>query len=775
MNPIKSRKHPTPPARRAPSGLAGAASLATSIALALPMMAVAAEASDDASSAQLPTVHVEGSRVDEYKVDEVSSPKFVKPLLDTTQSIQVIPSDLFNDQGATTLTEALRNSAGVGTFYVGENGNTTTGDAVYMRGFDTQSSIFVDGVRDLGSISRDIFNIEQIEVTKGPAGTDNGRTAPSGAINLVTKQPMLMDGFSGTAALGTDSQQRVTADWNTRLGGVEGAAFRLNLMAQDNGVPGRDEVENNRWGIAPSLAFGLGTATRLYLDFLHVEQDNVPDGGVFTIGLPGYTTPDPERPELGQAPMVDPRNFYGTDADHDDVTADMFTAIVQHDFSEDAKLQNSTRWGRTKQDYLLTAYRGNLENIVTPDIDDPSTWTIARSIPTFKDQVNKILTNQTNLRLHTEAGSLENDLSMGVELTREEISTKQITAHAGTAWPAANIYNPDPHVGGLEWGPTGGSGHGETDTSAIYAFDTLTLNEHWQLNAGVRFDHYQTDYASTVACTATGAAACGDRPPGTIIPSVDADTSDTLFSWKVGALYKPTANGSIYANYAVSQQPPGGSTLELSASANSANNPVFDPQEAETIEIGTKWELLDQRLLLTAALYRTEVDNEIVRDPIDQLYYQTGEKRVQGIEIGLVGKLTEAWSVSAGFTTLDTEVVEGTNVAQDGSTGLTYTPDNAFTAWTTYVTPFKLTLGGGARYSGEMKRGTDGAVGTPTHTDDYWVFDAVASFPLNEHLDLRLNAYNLFDKEYVAAINKSGYRYTPGLERSFLLTANVRF
>ncbi|HEX7769419.1 MAG TPA: catecholate siderophore receptor Fiu [Dokdonella sp.] len=772
MNPIKSRKHSTPCPRRS---LAGAASLATGIALALPMLAAAAEAADEAASAQLPTVRVEGSRVDEYKVDEVASPKFVKPLLDTTQSIQVIPSDLFNDQGATTLTEALRNSAGVGTFYTGENGNTTTGDAVYMRGFDTQSSIFVDGVRNLGSVSRDVFNIEQIEVTKGPAGTDNGRTAPSGAINLVTKQPMLMDGFAGSAALGTDSQQRVTADWNVRLDGVEGAAFRLNLMAQDNGVPGRDEVENTRWGIAPSLAFGLGTSTRLYLDFLHVDQDNVPDGGVFTIGLPGYASSDPERPQIGQAPRVDPRTFYGTDADHDDVRADMFTAILQHDFSEDLQLQNSTRWGRTRQDYLLTAFMGTAANLETPDLADPTTWTIRRSNPTFKDQVNRILTNQTNLRLHTQSGSFENDLSMGLEVTREELSSRQIAPLAGTAWPPANIYDPDPHVGGLEWAPTGGKGHGETDTVAAYAFDTLTLNEHWQLNAGVRLDVYDTDYRATVACSGTGATACGERPPGTIITSVDDDASDALFSWKVGALYKPVPNGSFYANYAVSQQPPGGGTLELSAAASNANNPVFDPQKAKTAELGTKWELLDQRLLLTAALYRTEVTNEIVRDPVDQLYYQTGEKRVQGIELGVVGKLTEAWSVSAGFTTLDTKVLEGTAVAQDGSSGLTYTPDKAFTAWTTYVTPFRLSLGGGARYSGEMKRGTDGAIGTPTHTGDYWVFDAVASFPVNEHFDLRLNAYNLFDKEYVAAINKSGYRYTPGLERSFLLTANVRF
>ena len=773
MKHIKSRKHSGAGVFGCAQGLAGAARLATGIALALPGLA-SAEAADDAA-AQLPTVHVEGSRVDEYKVDEVSSPKFVKPLLDTTQSIQVIPGDLFNDQGATTLTEALRNSAGVGTFYTGENGNTTTGDAIYMRGFDSQSSIFVDGVRDLGSISRDVFNIEQIEVTKGPAGTDNGRTAPSGAINLVSKQPMLMDGFSGSAALGTDSQQRLTADWNVRLGAIDGAAFRLNLLAQDSGVPGRDRIENARWGIAPSLAFGLDTATRLYLDYLHVEQDNVPDGGVFTLGLPGYSSPDPERPWIGDAPAVDPRNFYGTEADHDDVAADMFTAIVQHDFNEDLKLQNSTRWGRTSQDYLLTAFMGTAANLATPDITDPSTWTIRRSNPTFKDQVNRILTNQSNLRVHSTAGSFENDLSIGAELTREDLSTRQIAPLAGTAWPAANVYAPDPRVDGLQWAPTGGRGEGRSDTVAVYAFDTLTLGEHWQLNAGVRLDDYETDFRSTVACTATGANACGDRPPGTLIQAVDADVSDTLFSWKVGALYKPRPNGSFYANYAVSQQPPGGGTLELSAAANNANNPVFDPQEARTAELGTKWELLDQRLLLTAALYRTEVDNEIVRDPVDQLYYQTGEKRVQGIEIGVVGKLGDAWSVSAGFTTLDAKVTEGTPVAQDGSSGLTYTPDKAFTAWTTYVTPWKLTLGGGARYSGEMKRGTDGAVGTPTHTEDYWVFDAVASYPVNEHLDLRLNAYNLFDEDYVAAINKSGYRYTPGLERSFLLTANVRF
>jgi len=776
---VKSRKHPVAPSF---SRSCGMATLATSLALALPLTTSAAEPDfpvPDANDAtELATVPVEGSTAPGYKVDAVTSPKFVKPLVDTTQTIQIISSGIIRDQGATTLTEALRNSPGVGTFYVGENGNTATGDSVYLRGFDASSSIYVDGVRDLGSVSRDVFNIEQVELTKGAAGTDNGRSSPSGAINLVSKLPTLADQLSATVSYGTADQKRITADWNQTFEGSNGAAFRLNLMAQDSGVPGRDEVKQDRWGIAPSLAFGLNTATRLTFNYLHIKQNNTPDGGVFTIGLPGYTSPDPARPELNFAPRVDSENFYGTDDDHDDVTADMFTARLEHDFSDDVKLQNTTRWGRNKQDYLLTSFRGDLTNLLTPDISDPSTWTIARSLPTFKDQTNKILTNQTNLRLHWESGSFANDLSGGLELTREELETAIIRVRGTPAfWPAASVYAPDPHVVGPDYGPNGGHTEGQSDTSAVYAFDTVTLNDRWQLNAGVRFDRYETDFSSALACaTGTGTPVCGDLPAGTVLPALDDSISDTLFSWKAGVLFKPANNGSIYANYAITQQPPGGGTLELSATANSANNPIFDPQEAATAEIGTKWELAGSRLLVSAALYRTDVSNEIVRDPVDLLYYQIGEKRVQGVELSAIGQITDRWSISAGYTTMDTKVTRGTAVAQDGSNALTYTPDSAFTAWTTWRSPFNnLVIGGGARYSGELKRGTDGAIGTPTYTEDYWVFDAVASYPVNDHFDLRLNAYNLFDKDYVSAINKSGYRYTPGIPRSFLLTANLKF
>jgi len=767
---IKSRKHASPAVRTVGAAvllsLANGA-VATDVAVDAPPQAAKV---NDAQA--LPGMQVDADRSTDYRVDKASSPKFTQSLLDTTQTVQIISREIMKQQGATTLTEALRNSPGVGTFYAGENGSTSTGDAIYMRGFDTSGSIFVDGARDLGTVSRDIFNIEQVEVTKGPDGTEYGRTAPTGAINLVTKQPVLGNGVSGSVQYGSGTRKRTTADWNQAMG--TDAAFRLNVMGQDSGVYGRDKVENNRWGVAPSLAFGLGTPTRVYIDYLHIKQNNTPDGGVPTIGLPGYTAPD-GRSFLSDAAKVDSNNFYGTNQDHDRDTQDMFTVIVEHDFNDKVALHNTARWGRTTQNYLLTSYMGATANLLTPDPTDPSTWTVARSLPTFKHQSNRIATNQTNVTATVESGSITQNISTGIELSNEEARTVGEAALTGSTWPAANLYHPYSDVGGLRYADNGAESGGKTNTAAAYFFDTVKFGEKWQVNAGVRFDHYKTDFDSMVVCGGRGAPVCGALPTGSVVSGVSAKTSDNLFNYKLGILYKPAPNGSIYVNFAQSQQPPGGNTLTLSSSANSGDNPNFDPQKARTAEVGTKWDLMDSRLLVTGALYRTTVTNELVQDPTDLLYYQVGKKRVQGVEISAVGRITDDWAVSAGFTTMNATVAKGTNVAQNGSSDLAYTPKKAFTSWTTYHLPFNLTIGGGARYSGKLERGTDGAVGTPTYTKDYWVFDAMASYPVNRNFDLQLNVYNLFDKNYVAAINKSGYRYTPGTPRSAMITANVRF
>lgn len=769
---IKHRKHA---ASRTPHPPPVLTTLMTGIALGLPALAVAVPAASLAAApTQLPTIEVRGHH-NPYKVDAVQSPKFTQSLLDTPQTINVISKEVIQQQGAATLTEALRNSPGIGTFYVGENGTTATGDAIYMRGFDASGSIFVDGVRDLGSISRDVFDVDQVEVTKGPDGTEYGRTAPTGAVNMVSKQPRLKDRVEASLGYGSANQRRVTADWNEATG--EHSAFRLNVMGQKSGVPGRDDVRNDRWGIAPSLAFGIGTPTTVYLDYLHVNQDNVPDGGVPTIGLPGYSSPDPARAFIGNAPHVDTSNFYGTDVDRDRVKADMFTLIATHDFENGAALHDTLRWGRTHEDYLLTSFMGSAVNLSTPDLADPSTWTIARSNPTFKDQTNRILTNQTNLTTNFTTGAIRHDLSTGVELTREEIGTGGTGALDGSSWTAANLYAPDPDAAsGLVIGDTGAWGRGRTDTAAAYLFDTLHFGKRWLVTAGARVDHYSTDFQSVEPCgTSRRAPACGSNPVGTPLQAVDADKHGNLYGYKLGIVYKPAANASVYANFAASAEPPGGNTLALSASANSADNPDFDPQKARTVELGSKWNVFDDQLRLTAALYRTVVTNLVVQDPVDLQYYQIGRQRVQGIELGAIGQVTRNWSVSAGYTIMDARVTRGNNLSQDGSNDLPYTPKSAFTAWATWRLPHRVTIGGGARYSGEMRRGRDGAIGTPAYTEAYWVFDAMASYAINRHASLQLNIYNLFDEDYVAAINKSGYRYTPGAPRSALLTLDIRY
>jgi len=755
MKPITSRKHPQRRSQAVGTALA---------AVLLPLAAQAADAPapDATTIAPQSTVEVVGKNDNPFRAEYASSPKYTEKLVDTAQTVQVIKKELFEQQGALTLTEALRNTPGVGAFFLGENGNTNTGDAIYMRGFDTSNSIFVDGVRDIGSISRDVFNLEQIEVLKGPAGTDNGRGAPTGSVNLVTKKANLTDAVSAAITGGSGSQKRVTADVNQVLSEERGIALRLNVLAQDSDDAGRDVVRDKRWALAPSIGFGLNGPTRVHVDFLHVDQNNIPDGGVYVVGLPGFTSPDRARPFIGDAPKVDPKNFYGSVNDYDDVKADMGTVRIEHEFSPSMKLHNISRYGTTRQDYLLTAFLTSGANLATPNPADPNTWTLARSIRTGKDQENKILTNQTVLTSQFATGAVNHTLVAGLDITSERQTTWGLSG-LGTL-PAANIYRPNPNdaptvVPNVR--RTGAYSEGEVDTQSVYLFDTAKIGENWIINGGVRLDHFRGDYA-VVALT------------NNVLANTRFKVGDNLVNGKLSALYKPSANSSLYATVASSKAPPG-SSFTVSGSLNSAQNPIYDPQETTTVEFGGKLDLLKSKLSLSAALYRTKVENEVEQDPVDLQYYQTGEKQVQGVELGATGELAPHWLISAGYAYMDTTVERGRNVTASGENSLTYTPKHAFTAWTSYDLPWGLRIGGGARFSDKLARGTDGAIGTPAYTESYWVFDAMLGYRVSKNVDLRLNVYNVGDEKYVASINKSGYRYTPGTPRSASLTANVRF
>jgi catecholate siderophore receptor len=222
-------------------------------------------------------------------------PLYTQALVDTPQSIDVIAQKVIQDQGAATLRDTLRNVAGI-SIAAGEGG--AQGDSLTIRGFTARNDIFLDGMRDFGSYYRDPFNMEEVAVLQGPSSVAFGRGSTGGIVNQETKIPQLRTTFAGSLEFGTDRTKRITADIDKPLPFLgEGAAFRLNLMGHDSSFAGRDVAESRRAGIAPSLAFGLGTPTRVILSYLHESADDTPDYGI---------------PFLFNGPApVDRRNYYG--------------------------------------------------------------------------------------------------------------------------------------------------------------------------------------------------------------------------------------------------------------------------------------------------------------------------------------------------------------------------------------------------------------------------------------------------------------------------------
>ncbi len=259
--------------------------VATAVSLALGSAASSAIAqTSEPQEKQLPKISVDSEPIDPaYKVERPSSPKYTAPLRDIPQTMVVIPKALFAEQGARTLTDVLRNTPGI-TLLAGEGGgaSSTAGDSLFMRGFDATNNIFIDGVRDQGAYGRDVFNLEQVEIAKGPSGSYTGRGNAAGSINLVTKSPGLEAFQSGTVRYGTNDHKRATFDLNQPLGvgPLEGTAVRFNALWQEGGTAGRNEVQQDSWAIAPSFATGLGTSTRISLMAHILRQDNTPVYGV---------------------------------------------------------------------------------------------------------------------------------------------------------------------------------------------------------------------------------------------------------------------------------------------------------------------------------------------------------------------------------------------------------------------------------------------------------------------------------------------------------------
>ncbi|NWE13975.1 TonB-dependent receptor [Pseudomonas yamanorum] len=725
-----------------PRLLASAIGVAIS-ASAAAQMAQAAEDTEqkgERNSISLGATSITGQEQDStsYQVEKASSQKYTAPLVDTPRSVTVVPQQVLKDTAATSLQDALRTVPGI-TFGAGEGGNPQ-GDRPFIRGFDAQGDTYLDGVRDTGGQSREIFDIESIEVSKGPNSSFGGRGSAGGSLNLVSKTPQARDFTNGGFTYGSDQTRRYVLDVNRQF--LDSAAFRLNLMSHEQNVAGRDAINYDRWGVAPSLTFGLGTPTRVNVSYYHMESNDLPDSGIpYGYSSPTAATHGHDKPTDGG----DSNNFYGLkDRDFRKTRADISTFSIEHDLNENMTLKNTLRHGNTGQDYILTQPDDSKRNVS----QFGTVWRRANA----RVSTTETTTNQTDLFGSFQALGFKHSYSTGLEFTGEETrvsgynfgtSNNAQVCNPGTAPSCTSLSNPNPND---PWNSSITRNYNGTNTKATsraaYVFDTIELDPQWLLNVGLRYDTFDT-VANTNAV-----------PSATVKARSKIKNDSQFFNWQAGLVWKPAENGSIYASYATSASPAGGLVGEgadgnpLSAGAATSD---LQPEETVNYELGTKWDLFHDRLSLTAAVFRTEKKN--TRILVDALTYENGgESRVDGLELSASGKLTDQWQVFAGYSYLKSELVDPGLNGRNGVIGsgsskgnqMPNTPKNSFSLWTTYdVTP-KLTIGGGAFYVDEVY----GDAGNTVYVPSYTRYDAMASYKLTKNVDLQLNVQNLTDKTY---------------------------
>jgi catecholate siderophore receptor len=689
------------------------------------------------SSAKLDLRVVESVEVTERIRPEPTSPKYTTPLLDVPQTVTIVPQEVIQEQNATSLRDVLRNVSGI-SIQAGEGG-VPAGDNLSIRGFNARTDIFVDGVRDFGGYSRDPFNFEQVEVTKGPASVYGGRGSTGGSVNMATKNPNLTTLNTGSFGVGNASFKRATVDLNQPLESLgDGVAFRLNAMWTDAETPGRDVAANERWGAAPSLAFGLDGPTRLTLDYFHLDQDNVPD-----YGIPWVPATNTALPEYADQPApVDFHNFYGLRArDYENTATDMGTATFDHDFSASLSLTNLFRYGVTDRDSVITAPR-----FATNDSTD-----IRRTDMKSRDQQDGIVANQTALTGFFPTGSMSHAVVTGLELTRES-SENFVRAESGPVPPNTDLFSPnpnDPYQGVIS--RTGASTDGVAKSVAVYAFDTVDLDRSWQVTGGLRWEQFETDYTSFDGLG-------GETPYG---------RTDSMLSWRAGVVYKPRANGSVYFGAGNSFNP---SAEGLSLATGSSSLAEVEPEKSQSYEVGTKWDVADRRLSLTSALFHTEKTNARTPglNPGDPPTVLEGRHRVRGLELGFAGNITPEWSVFGGYTFMDSQIEESNNASEVGN-AFGNTPRHSFNAWTSWELPWNLEVGGGAFYVGDRYNNNSETRLAP----GYWQVDAMAALRLTDELTLRVNAVNLANERFIDRVG--GGHFIPGVGRSVTVTTTLGF
>jgi catecholate siderophore receptor len=693
-----------------------------------------------------------------YRANTSGIGRLPVPLRDMPQTVNVVPQQVIQEQRANTMEDALRAIPGI-TFAAGEGGQQ--GDSPFIRGFVARSDLFRDGMRDPGWYTRDLFAADRVEVYKGPSAFAFGRGATGGAINTVTRLPDGKNFVEGTVTATTGPGVRAELD----AGGKNGIwSGRIAALGMDLDTPTRDHVWTKRWGVAPSVSVDLGERTKATLSYIYQGEQGAPDYGFTFLPQPVYnaqtgalTNPGYYGNGSATPPLPVPRNtWYGIPTgplrDITEVNTQIATAKIEHELNNNTKFTNAIRYIVNERYSLPTALRtvGNLDGTAAPANTPVDQLFVGRE-RRARQTNNTYLVNQGDVVTKFNTEAWQHTLAAGYEITGEtrEQNRTDICDPTVVACRTSVI---DPYSMGA---PSGGvqKVYEEINTRAsnlaMFVSDQIKINKYFEVLASVRGDSFRTVY---------------DDPNQAVVANRHLERTDSMVSYRFGAVGHPTSNISTYVAYGISYNP----SAEQGTIAN-LSTANLAPERTFTVEAGVKADVLQNRLSLTAAIFRIEKNNLRINDPTNNtVAILDGIARVDGIEVGAAGKITDEWSIFAGYSYLQSRILDTPDLSQNGRE-LPNTPSHNLTLWTTYALTGKLTLGGGATYQSFAYANA----GNTAFVPDYWKFDAMVSYKVDEKSTLQLNVYNLTDKYYYSQY--SGGNVVPASGRWASLTYKVRW
>ena len=729
-----------------------------------------------------------------YKVDHLqASGKFPEPLLNTPKTVTVLSKEVLADKNATTLKQAILSTAGV-TLGTGEGGNAF-GDRFFIRGFDARNDIFLDGVRDAGVSVRENFFTEQVEILRGPGSSFAGRGTTGGAINIVSKQATAEKSFYNMdTTFGTDRTKRVTLDVNQVISPT--LAVRAGGLFQDAGVAGRDFIKDDRNGGFVTAKWTPLDTVKLSAGYIHTELHGLPDFGVPYYRPSTASTAGGPFPDFG----VNRNNFYGfVNRDFYRVGQDIGTLNGEVQITPDLTLSDKIRVSRSTLNYIGTLPEA-------PVLANPLSASTLSANPQSRYQITDVVANQTEAIYKFATDGWKHTALAGVEVSRETASIDKYTGlsseltigtpfSGGGSLSGVSVFAPQatflpfgtPSLAGL---PTKLG----IDTKSLYLLDTANYNDLVILNGGLRYDNY--NISTNGYGTVNG-----------VVNVFGAQSAEFgLPNFNLGLVLKPLPIASVYAAYATSSNPVGAefdgtSTAYggLAPTLNGNANQIFGPEKNRAIEVGTKWELFERHLLLTAALFQTEKDNARESQNVTAVTATaacpypantTGSVacisagaayRIRGIDLEAGGKITDKWSVFGGLVLMQSEVTKSlippaNTILYKTNVGLPLAnvAHQSFSLLTKYQLTDVWELGGQAVYRSKMYGGTFLAANQGTVLPSYWRFDAFAEARIDKNWTAKLYVANIFNKLYYDAFYQSAAPFVleaPGRSASLVISA----